>query len=597
MKTTNCRILRIASLLLLALLTACDGGNGGDSKLSLNPPLLGHDPTAGGFPDLSQIPSNNLQLQSCASTVLSAATNLEGSVSYERRPMAAWSGLTENIEIRPARGVVVEAVAVKDGLCSQQVLATTLSDGNGDYGFQIADNIEVCVQVRAQLYRSGANGRAGWNVQVTDNTNGNAPYYLLDNFPATASAAPIRNLLADSGWDGSDYSADRAAAPFAILDSVCEVIDVMVDPLNGLEQNQSLPLLNIRWSVDNVSVDGDLSLGEIGTAFYRNSFGINELFLRGDKDVNTDEYDPHVIVHELTHYIARSFLRSDSLGGSHSLASLLDISMAFEEGWANAFAGIVLDGTMTNGNEVLFRDSRGTGGFSAGGFLLNSREAFEVPRGWFSEGSVHRLFYDLYDSENSLSDRLTLSLPEIYAALKTQANSSALISVFNFFEALRNQNPLAIADFSLLLAAENINGIGDYAEGETNDAGLPDLLPVYTPFDEGQPASLCSSNVSGEINRAGNYRYLQFTASMKRDYFFNVETSGVAGEDDGVAVIDILKNGSFVTDSSIAARPGDSLEVRYPLSPGDYVLAISHYDNIIPDGDAPGRKCFNISVN
>lgn len=590
----------LLSVLSLALLSACNGGGGeGDpaAPLPAQMPVGAYDPTAGGFPALSQLPSNNQALASCASSVVSGSASLSGSISYERRPMAAWSGLLNTIEFHPSRGVVVEAVAVKEGACSQEVLATTLSDGNGDYAFQLAADVEVCVQVRAQLYRDNSLGGAAWDVQVTDNTRNNAPYYLLDNSPATVADAPIRNLLAGSGWDGVDYTGSRAAAPFAVLDTACEVIDALVDPANGLEKTTDLPALKVRWSVDNTPVEGDLALGEVETAFFRRSLSVNELFLRGDKDVNTDEFDAHVIVHELAHYISLSFLRSDSLGGKHSLSALLDATTAFEEGWANAFAGIVLDGKLSNGNEVLFRDSLGVGGVAAGGFRLDSRESFEAVPGWFSEGSVHRLLYNLYDTDNSTSDRVSLSLPQLYSVMKSHSSSNALTSIFSFFEALRVHSMVSAADRARLLSVEAIDGTGDFANAETNDGGNPDALPVYTPLLEGQVRSLCSNNFAGTVNRLGNYRYLSFSTSSRRNYSFTLQPTAVAGESDGLVAFDIMENGNFVVPSALASGPGESLAVSYDLPRGDYVLALSHNDNIIPEGEAPGRKCFDIRVN
>lgn len=584
----------VAILVLLSLLSACSGGSNGSSDTDTVTATID---TTEGFPVLAQPPSNNELLASCSSIIAPNSSTLIGSIHYERRPMAARSGLEATLELLPARGVVVEAVAVEEGSCTQRVLATTLSDGNGNYGFELSADEEVCVQVRAQLYRDNANSGAGWDIQVTDNTRSNAPYYLLDNTPATVSAAPIRDLVAGSGWDGSDYSSSRAAAPFAILDTLCEGVDVLVNPFDGLETGGALPPLSVRWSIDNTPVSGDLALGEVDTAFFRRSFGVNEIYLRGDEDVNTDEYDPHVILHEFAHYIFLSFLRSDSLGGRHSLSALLDLTTAFEEGWANAFAAIVLDGRMTNNNEALYRDSRDDNGFVAGGFRVNQREIFEAGPGWYTEGTVHRFIYDLYDSDNSFFDQVSLPLADIYLALKQQGNSKALISLFTFIAALESQNLVTGSNIARLLSSEGISGTGVYGFGEVNDGGNRDGLPIYTPLLSGQTHTLCSNNDAGVVNRLGNYRYLRFTASMDREYFFTINPSGAIGEDDGVAALDVIKQGSFFVESAVANGPGASLTANYQISEGDYVIALSHYDNIISDGDAPGRKCFELTVN
>ncbi len=581
-------------LLCLALLGAC-GSDGGGAKQAGTVDGL-YDATVGGFPVLSQTPSNNQQMTSCTTLAVAAPGNLFGSVSYERRPMGRWSGLLPEVMLKPARGIAVEAVAVVDGNCAGQILATTLTDGNGDYGLNVPANTAVCVRARAQLIRLPGNGGANWNIQVTDNTRGNTAYYLEHASMAAVEAEPVRELVASAGWDVDDYTTARTAAPFAILDTVCDVLDVLVNSDNGLEKSSTMPALLIRWSINNTVDDGEIIDGDIGTAFFRIASGVNELFLRGDKDINSDEYDPHVIAHEMAHYITASFLRSDSLGGEHSLASALDLSTAFEEGWANAFAAIALEGKMVNGNERLFRDSRGDTGLVAGGFYLDKRDNFEVSPGWFSEGSVHRILYNLYDTNNSLTDRESYSLATLYAALKLHVNTDALTSIFSFSQAFFSQAVVAGSDLPRVMQAEDIYGSGDFALNETNDGGNVDALPVFTVLEEGLTQRLCSNNDAGIISHLANYRYLSFNATMNRDYQFTIKPAGDLTESDGVAVFDVLERGQFYTSASISSSPGSAIEVNFHLQQGRYVLTVAHYDNVIEAGASPGRKCFDVTV-
>ena len=71
-------------------------------------------------------------------------------------------------------------------------------------------------------------------------------------------------------------------------------------------------------------------------------------FAAGD----TDEFDQSVIAHEFGHYFEDRFGRSDSIGGDHGgSATLVDLRVAFGEGWGNAFSGMVL-------GDPIYRDSQ-----------------------------------------------------------------------------------------------------------------------------------------------------------------------------------------------------------------------------------------------
>jgi len=84
----------------------------------------------------------------------------------------------------------------------------------------------------------------------------------------------------------------------------------------------------------------ELRSGLIGTTHFD---GDGNLYILGDADSDTDEYDDHVIIHEWGHYFEQSFSRADSIGGPHGSGDRLDIRVAFGEGWGNAFSAIATD--------------------------------------------------------------------------------------------------------------------------------------------------------------------------------------------------------------------------------------------------------------
>ena len=60
----------------------------------------------------------------------------------------------------------------------------------------------------------------------------------------------------------------------------------------------------------------------------------------GEEDVDTDEYDRDILAHEWAHYFEDRVARTDSIAGGHSPADLLDLRVAFSEGWGNSFAAM-----------------------------------------------------------------------------------------------------------------------------------------------------------------------------------------------------------------------------------------------------------------
>lgn len=123
------------------------------------------------------------------------------------------------------------------------------------------------------------------------------------------------NLHAASGWTGSGYGETRAAAPFAILDSLYKIHQ----KLRAAGVELQLPQPDVHWSITN----NNTSYFDLAGQFIE---------ILGRENVDTDEYDEHVIVHEWRHYFENRVSRGDILGGSHSDANRLEIRTALSEG-------------------------------------------------------------------------------------------------------------------------------------------------------------------------------------------------------------------------------------------------------------------------
>ena len=74
------------------------------------------------------------------------------------------------------------------------------------------------IRAKAQMLKTGA--APTWDFSVRNNTNSDALYALDGSAFNSGSANSTRNLRATTGWGGTSYTGTRAAAPFAILDTV-----------------------------------------------------------------------------------------------------------------------------------------------------------------------------------------------------------------------------------------------------------------------------------------------------------------------------------------------------------------------------------------
>ena len=230
------------------------------------------------------------------------------------------------------------------------------------------------------MLQEASTGTAGWNVKVIDNTNQNAVYELTGDLLSSGVSDSIRVLTAQSGWGGSSYTSTRAAAPFAMLAPTYVAIQKMIadDP------DAVFPEMKYNWSINNRAVSGNDSAGDIGTSSYK---GNGNVYILGDEDSDTDEYDDHVVVHEWGHYFEDQMSRSDSIGGPHSGGQKLDMRVAMGEGFGNALSGMVTD-------DPFYRDSSGYG--QSQGFSINVDSNDNT--GWYDERTTAGVLYDFVRS-------------------------------------------------------------------------------------------------------------------------------------------------------------------------------------------------------
>jgi hypothetical protein len=514
---------------------------------------------------------------------------VSGRITFDRVPFNSTieSGLNLSNPIRsPSRHVVVEAIDAG----SRQVLASTTTDASGEYRLSVPANRSIFIRAKAQMLKAGS--APTWNFRVLNNTNDDALYALDSATFDSGANGSTRDLHAATGWSGASYTGTRAAAPFAILDTVYQAKELVLSAV----PTATFEGLDLFWSVNNrpatpLCPDD----GYIETTFYVTG-GVDECDAPGDLppgiyilgafesgNGDTDEFDSHVIAHEFGHYYEDQFSRSDSIGGSHPQGSRLDLRVAFGEGWGNAYAAMAL-------NDPVYRDSY-SGGAVDYGFDIEADGT--TAEGWFSESSIAEIVWDIFDPANEAGDPVALGFAPIHTAMTTaQVDADAFASIYTFSNALRARNAAAAAGINTLLANERIAVTGDFGEGETNDGGDAAALPIYTSIGINQNRTVCMHGQNADLNRLGNNRF--FTLSLGARSLVTLHAAGVVDDAGTIPAGDpdlfVYLKGQLVA----ASEQGGATETiqQLELDPGTYVIEIYDFDS---RGNTSTR-CANLAV-
>lgn len=510
--------------------------------------------------------------------------DVAGRITYERVPVAGGtSGLNYGAtRAEPARRVVVELLSASNS----SVLATTSTDADGNYSFSAPANTNVVVRAKAQTRSTSPS----WNIRVLNNTNSGALYVLDSSSFNTGNAAVTRNLLAQSGWGGSGYTSTRAAAPFAILDTIHESMQFVRTQGNA---NVSLPALDVYWSTENrPSEDWVPATGQIETTLYRSSGPDGGIYVLGRENVDTDEYDQHVLAHEFQHYLEDVISRTDTVGGPHSLGDRLDLRVAFSEGFANAFSGMAL------GNPA-YRDTFGSQQAQSSGFDLETTSSGQA--GWYNESSVQLIVWDLYDAANEGADAVTLGYGPMYDVLVGPLRAGfALTSIYAFVDALRDLPGAPVAGIDALMSSRSIHGTGAFGAGETNDGSVQESLPVYKDVTvDGGARRVCGTRAAGTYNKHGNRQFLRFVLGSSRTVTIRAQYTGEGSTSPFTPAPDpdiVLYRAGFLAAAEGTAD-GEEVLTR-ALTSGTYVIEVYEYSHIDPDTTSRrGITCFNVSVS
>jgi len=545
-----------------------------------------------------------------------AAISIEGKLTFEfPNPNASCNGLNlNNPVLRDMRGVPVQILDA-----ANNVLAETTSGSDGSYLFtNVPSSTDVRIRARAELQSSGP---AMWDVQVRDNVDTSANPLPLTQRPLYVTQWPLFNtgtsdildadFTAATGWDVSmgSYSGDRAAAPFAILHSIMDAIEMVTD----VDPTVAFPELDVYWSANNTLAAAiDVDNGELTTSFYTQS----GLYLLGDSNVDTEEFDELVAVHEWGHYFEDIFSRSDSLGGPHAIGEALDLRLAFSEGFASGLAAIALENPIYCDTSAPMLSGRNV--------FLDIEFLNSGLQGWFNEGSVATLIYDLWDTNNDGTDDGSIGFAPIYETMVgPHRTTDAFTTLFSFAAELRPM--LDSADRAFVdsqLNRENVDtpnvtifGGGQLSTPAQAANGGRDLVPVYTEVQtNGAISSVCVNNdyhVDGAPNKLSDWRYLYFTTPVDGRWTITVQANPVppptndpppAGRDHSDPDIFVWRQDLLVAIGNDDITPTDPINMEIvetqALATGTYVIELQEWRHIDEGAasDFPDRVCFDVSI-
>jgi hypothetical protein len=337
-------------------------------------------------------------------------------------------------------------------------------------------------------------------IDVKDNTGAGTPTWAVGaDLPAGATTL---NLHATHGWGGTSYiAAQRSAAPFAILDSMYTAAKAY----QAVRPAAAFPALVVNWSPNNVAQSGSLTAGQIGTSHFNPGQGapVGQIFILGKDGADTDEFDNHVIVHEWGHYFEHNLSRSDSIGGQHTFGDILDPRVSFGEGYGDGIAAVLL-------NDPIYVDTQWSAPATMSAFGWDTENDGGEPNpGPFSEASVMRFIYDVFDPANEAWDTVGYGLGVIYDVLVgPEKTTNALTTIGSFIAGLKAQPGVSAAAIDTLALHYNIGPITD--EWGTGD---PNLSAMYIPITlptTGYPMILTGGY---DFNKWYQNQYFVFTGS------------------------------------------------------------------------------------
>lgn len=382
----------------------------------------------------------------------------------------------------PVRGVLVELIDPATGKSIQ----TVATDSAGNYNFKnLETGQKFIVRVSAQLAKTRSKivgSGPQYNFMVRNNAAGkygeSMPLYRLEKEFVVTEGAESVNLNASLGFNQNGELTDpakRQSAPFAIL-------DVLYNAVEGIEKsnpNITLKDLHIYWSANNRTIDNksnqEKMAGKIKISHFQSDSEYPGLFILGEVNVDTDEFDRGVVGHEFGHYLQNASSYDASPGDDHKSGEFKDPSLSFSEGFGTAIGGLL-------GKSNYYTDSSGKNQQLGSSTDLNKIP--EENNGFYSEDSIGYLLYQL--GTNDAFGAFT-SFWNTLTAMASGYESSTIFSFLDRFVAQSKASSTQILEVAKKVNIRSIDPLGVLPASETPDpkinqeasGGADDLEKIY----------------------------------------------------------------------------------------------------------------------
>lgn len=277
-------------------------------------------------------------------------------------------GASVRVHLRPARSIEVLALD-DDGVVLERAITDDL--GRVRLHAEGATKLRALSQIEID----------GYSVLVSKSREGGAPHYFDFDLLRGESEELV---LADVDPEG--------------IGGAFHILDTIYTGLRAVREwtGEVLPPLTVRYIRDDNS-HWSQYVGE-----YPDGSGRHLIYLMGGEPgrrhrSDGDEHDPHVILHELAHFVFAVLSTNSTPGGMHPTGHLVEPGLAWEEGRATFFAAAVL-------RAPRYFD---TLGFEPHGRLLidtDLERGGDGPKGEGSQEAVAELLWDLADGDGELPD-------------------------------------------------------------------------------------------------------------------------------------------------------------------------------------------------
>ncbi len=304
--------LRLVALLLVGISISCSKSGGGDDQGSASPS--------------ASETANCLEVKAYGNPITVA-----GTATYQYRQAGATTssqGLIYALTGNPVSAVIPFAeIQVLNG--NGEIVQCSNTDASGNFSLQVDKNMGA---LRVQVLSRALNAKL--KISVLEDTSLNQPYSV--EAAVTSGNDPISGVQIVA-YARLSQSPKLEGGAFNILASIYKA-----------NQYIRTQIADPNWTAEKVTVYWKAGFNPYSYFGYPNNLlsfykpGERKLYILGGKDgnvsqVDTDHFDPSVIVHEYGHFLEDVYGKTDSPGGYHNGDAVIDPRLAWSEGFANFF--------------------------------------------------------------------------------------------------------------------------------------------------------------------------------------------------------------------------------------------------------------------